>query len=107
MPDGSATLDAMGVCVACTTNVHLKAWIAGNGAPGACGFCGSEEHSVVDVAHFVDHVDGVIRRNYSPSDEDGDVAASVISTVAAFLVESYLFQRDRGLLHSPSKDRKG
>jgi hypothetical protein len=27
--------------------------------------------------------------------------------VAAFLVESYLFQRDRRLLHPPSKDREG
>lgn len=82
MPDGSATLGDMGVCVACTTNPHLKAWIEGNGAEGVCGFCGSEEHAIADVARFVDHVDGVIRRNYSPSDEDGDVAASVISMVA-------------------------
>src|SRR5262245_5147388 len=72
----------MGVCVACTTNPHLKAWIEGNGAQGACEFCGSEEQSVVDVARFVDHVDSVIRRNYSPDDEDGDVAAFVIAKVA-------------------------
>ncbi len=70
------------VCIACTTNPHLKTWIDANGVPGACGFCGSEGQPVVPVAGFVDHVDSVIRRNYSPDDEDGDVAASVISTVA-------------------------
>ena len=38
--------------------------------------------SVVPVAGFVDHVDSVIRRNYSPDDEDGEGAPSVISKVA-------------------------
>jgi hypothetical protein len=71
---------------ACLYGVHNEpapqAWIEAHGAQGTCGFCGSEEHRVVHVASFVDHVDGVIRRNYSPGDEDGDVAASVIATVA-------------------------
>ena len=69
------------VCMACTTNPHLKTWIDANGGQGACA-CGSEGQPVVPVAGFVDHVDSVIRRNYSPDDEDGEGAASVISKVA-------------------------
>lgn len=72
----------MRVCVTCTTNPHLKIWIEANGAQGACGFCGSEGQPVVHAAGFVDHVDSVIPRNYSPGGEDGEVAASVLSAVA-------------------------
>jgi hypothetical protein len=57
-------------------NPHLKKWIEENGATGACGFCGSEGQPVVAVDRFVDHVDSVIRRNYAPDYEDGDVASA-------------------------------
>src|SRR5215471_12579549 len=72
----------MRVCLACTTNAHLKEWIEVNGVPGTCAFCASEGQPVIDIARFVDHVDSVIRQNYSPDDEDGEVAEAVISSVA-------------------------
>ena len=72
----------MHVCLKCTTNSHLRTWIEVNGDPGACGFCGSEGQPVIDVARFVDHVDRVIRRTYSPDDEHGEGPAAVISSVA-------------------------
>lgn len=46
-------------------------------------------------------------RERKPAPHHARVVVNAAKTVAAFLVESYLFQRDRRLLHPPSKDREG
>jgi hypothetical protein len=69
-------------CVLCTTKPDLKQWIERNGAVEGCAFCGSEGQIAVDVTRFTQHIDNVIRRHYSPDDEEGEPATTLISRVA-------------------------
>ena len=62
------------VCRSCTTNPHLKDWIALNGdATERCSFGCSGAEVSVNLFAFARQIDMVIRQNYSPNTnpEDG------------------------------------
>ena len=72
----------MAICCRCaTTNVHLRAWIANHGRLQKCDCCGTVERSAVDAGQFVQHIDSVIQRYYTP-DDHGERPTTLISQVA-------------------------
>ena len=75
----------MMICPCVTTNEHLKAWIRSNGRAEKCEACGSEGGQAVDIARFLEHIDYVVRKHYSPNPEEpehGEDATELIRRLA-------------------------
>jgi hypothetical protein len=92
-------------CRSCTTNPHLKDWIGSNGnAAEACTFgCVGDEASV-DLVPFAQHVDKIIRQNFSPNtgdevgvdDEDPEKVIASVAGIAAPLARRVVAIGRRG-----------
>ena len=60
----------MAICPCATTNPHLQNWIISQGIPQSCDLCGATDRPAVDSSLLAEHIDRIIRQQYTPAPDD-------------------------------------